>query len=345
MRKIIIVGAAISTILMGSSSMAQTTPPMDFYAGKRIDFYISTTTGGGYDVTGRHIARHLGRNIPGNPTVTPRNLPGGGGLIMANHLTNIAAKDGLSIGIVLSSAPFEPLYGNKEAKFDPARLNWLGSPSKDVAALLVWHEVKVETLEDAQRVGLTLAVSGGLNSTPAFFGRLLSHIFDLKVKLVAGYPGQNEAFLAMERGEVQGFPSVSLSSLKSSRPHWLQEKKVKPLVYFGGAENAAFVNVPFAASLLKSNPAKAVLMELGIAPLAVGRPVFAPPDIPMERADILRAAMWKTFVDPEYLSECEKQNLECDSPTSGEDLSKIIFEAYAAPSYLVDKINAINTAQ
>ncbi len=345
MIKKMIAAAALSTSLTGFSAIAQTNSTMDFYAGKRIDFYISSTTGGGYDVTGRHIARHLGRNIPGNPTVTPRNLPGGGGLIMANHLTNIVAKDGLSIGIVLSSAPFEPLYGNKEAKFDPARLNWLGSPTKDVATLLVWHEVPVETLEDARRVGLTLAVSGGLNSTPAFFGRLLANIFDLKVKLVAGYPGQNEAFLAMERGEVQGFPSVSLSSLKSSRPQWLQENKVKPLVYFGGAENAAFANVPFAASVLKSNPAKAVLMELGVAPLAVGRPVFAPPDIPVERADILRSAMWRTFADPEYLSECEKQNLECDSPTSGEDLRRIVLEAYAAPKDLVDKINAINTAQ
>lgn len=340
-----IAAAAVCIAFTGLSAMAQTPSGTDFYAGKRIDFYISSTTGGGYDVNGRHIARHLGRNIPGSPTVTPRNMPGGGGLIMANHLTNIAAKDGLSIGIVLSSAPFEPLYGNKEAKFDPAKLNWLGSPTKDVAALLVWRDVPINTLDEARRAGLTLAVSGGLNSTPAFFGRLLAKIFDLNIKLVAGYPGQNEAFLAMERGEVQGFPSVSLSSLKSSRPTWLQENKVKPLVYFGGSENSAFANVPFAATLLKNDPGKAVLMELGVAPLAVGRPVFAPPDIPAERADILRAAMWKTFSDPEYLAECERQNLECDSPTSGEDLRRIVMDAYAAPKDLVDKINAINTAQ
>jgi len=340
-----IAAAAICVAVSALSALPQTTSAMDFYAGKRIDFYISSTTGGGYDVNGRHIARHLGRNIPGAPTVTPRNMPGGGGLIMANHLTNIAAKDGLSIGIVLSSAPFEPLYGNKEAKFDPAKLNWLGSPTKDVAALLVWRDVPINTLDDARRTGLTLAVSGGLNSTPAFFGRLLANTFDLNIKLVAGYPGQNEAFLAMERGEVQGFPSVSLSSLKSSRPLWLQENKVKPLVYFGGSKNSAFDNVPFAADLLKNNPEKSVLMELGVAPLAVGRPVFAPPDIPAERADILRAAMWKTFSDPEYLAECERQNLECDSPTSGEDLRRIIMDAYAAPKELVQKINAINTAQ
>ncbi len=316
----------------------------DFYSGKKIDFYISSTAGGAYDLTGRHIIRYLGRNIPGNPSVTPRNMPGGGGLLMANHLTNVVPTDGLSVGILLSSAVFEPLHGNAQAKFDIRTIEWLGSPTKDVAALTIWHTVPVDTLEQARQSGLTLAVSGGLNSTPAFYGRMLAYVFDLPIKLVGGYSGQNEAFLAMERGEVQGFPSVALSSIKSSRPTWLMEKRVKQLVYFGGAEHPELKHVPFAAHLLKNSPDRAKLMELAIAPLAVGRPVFAPPGIPRERAMALRVGLWKTFRDPGYVEECQRQNLECESPTSGADLRQIILDAYAAPRELVDILRKINTA-
>lgn len=341
--------SAVRTSLLVTLALGVSHPAMadrgaaDFFAGKKIDFYISSTAGGAYDLTGRHIIRYLGRNIPGNPSVTPRNMPGGGGLSMANHLTNVAPKDGLAVGILLSSAVFEPLHGNAQAKFDVRSIEWLGSPTKDVAALTIWHTVPVDTLDQARHSGLTLAVSGGLNSTPAFYGRMLAFVFDLPIKLVGGYSGQNEAFLAMERGEVQGFPSVALSSIKSSRPNWLAEKKVKQLVYFGGAEHPELKHVPFAAHLLKDRPDRAKLMELAIAPLAIGRPVFAPPGIPGERASALRDALWKTFHDPGYLEECQKQNLECDGPTSGNELRGIILDAYSAPPDLVEIVKKINT--
>lgn len=330
-----------SFALLAVKDLARADAVADFYKNKHIDLIISSTVGGGNDLSARLIARHFTRNMPGNPALVPRNMPGAGGVTATNHLYNIAPRDGLAIGMVQNSALFEPLFGNDKAKFDVAKVNWLGSPSKDVGVLILWHDIPVDSIADAQKRGLMLGVSGGLNATPAFYARVLAYVFDMPIKMIAGYPGQAEAFLALERGENEGYPSAFWSSLKVVKPNWIREKKIKMIVHFGNKPHPELAGVPFAVDLIK-DAGKRQLMELASAPLAVGRPMLAPPEVPSDRVRALQDAVFATFRDPQYLAECKKQNLECNDPTSGAALAKIIADTYNAPKETVAKLRELN---
>lgn len=338
------VALIIAALALAAATPTQADPVVDFYKDKRIDLVISSTVGGGNDLSARLIARHFSPNMAGNPGVIPRNLPGAGGVTAANHLYNIAPRDGLAIGMVQNSALFEPLFGNDKALFDVAKINWLGSPSKDVAVLILWHNIPVDSIDQARQRGLMLGVSGGLNATPAFFARVLAHVFDINIKMIAGYPGQAEAFLGLERGENEGYPSVFWSSLKVVKPDWIRDKKLKMIVHFGDKPHPELAGVPFAIDLLKDKPEARQLMTVASAPLAVGRPMLAPPDVPADRVLALQSALAATLKDPAYLAECAKQNLECNDPTTGPELAKIVADTYNAPKATVEKLRELNNS-
>jgi tripartite-type tricarboxylate transporter receptor subunit TctC len=334
---------ALAPALTLSAAHGQTAA--EFYKDKRIDLIISSTVGGGNDVSARLLARYFSANMPGGPTLIPRNMPGAGGVTAANHVYNISAKDGTAIGMVQNSAVFDPLYGNDKAQYDGSKFNWLGSPGKETAVLIVWNTVPVKDFAEARQRGLTLGVSGGLNATPAFYARVLAHVFDMKIKMIAGYPGQAEAFLAMERGENEGYPSAFWSSLKSVKPDWISEKKIKMLLQIGDVPHPELPGVPSALDLLKTNKEMLPLMELAVAPLAVGRPMLAPPGVPQDRIAALRGAIMKTFKDPGYLTECDRLQLECTNPTSGEELAKIVEGSYNAPGPLTSQLRELNNSR
>ena len=193
---------------------------------------VSTSAGGGYDTLARAIARQLGKHIPGHPTIVVRNMPGAGGIIATNYLYAAAPRDGSVLGLIQSDPPLEPLFGTKQAQFDPLKFNWLGTPSVETAMVLVWHSVPVNSVDDLRRRVTEMGASGA-NSTPAFYARLLNATLGTKMKVIPAYPGQNDAFLAMERGELDGYPSVFYSALSSTRPTWLAEKKAKAIVQYG----------------------------------------------------------------------------------------------------------------
>jgi tripartite-type tricarboxylate transporter receptor subunit TctC len=321
--------------LCGDPAIAQ-----DFYAGKQVTMVVSSAPGGGYDAISRTVARHLPSHIPGRPVVVVQNMGGVGGIIAANHVYNIARKDGLTIAQFQNTVPFEPMFGNKQALYDPPKFNLLGTPSKETAMLIVWHTSPIKTLDDAKTREVILAATGA-SSTPAFYTRLLVDIFGLKVKLISGYPGQNEQFLAMERGENEGGASTFWSSLKTIRPQWITEHKVRLLLQYGLEPNPELQDVPFALDLLKDKPDDYKLMEIASAPLSLGRPFATGPDVPADRLALLRKAFTDTFVDPEFLADCAKQGLECDSPASGEQLQKIVSDSYAAPPEIIARLQRI----
>jgi tripartite-type tricarboxylate transporter receptor subunit TctC len=345
MRAITIFGILASTIGLMLPSSARADATADFYKGKHIDIVISSTVGGGNDLSARLLARYFSANMPGSPTLIPRNMPGAGGVTAANHLYNIAPKDGLAIGMIQNSAVFDPLYGNDKSLFDGSKFNWLGSPGKETAVLILWHTVPVDNFEVAQKRGLTLGVSGGLNATPAFYARVLASVFDMNIKMIAGYPGQAEAFHAMEQGENEGYPSAFWSSLKAVKPDWIRDKQIKMILQIGDKPHPELKGVPSALDLLKDKPDKRQIMELAVAPLAVGRPILAPPNVPADRVAALRTAISATFKDAGYLGECTKQNLECSDPTSGEELARIVAASYGAPKPLIEKLRAMNNGE
>ena len=325
----------LAALLLGAVPAARGDEVADFYRGKQISFIITGGVGGGYDFYGRTVARHLGQHVPGNPTIVAQNMPGAD-VISANYLYNIAAKNGLTIGLVLNTTPFEPLYGNAKALYDATRFNWLGTPSKETGLLIVWHTVPVDTIEDARHRTLILAATGA-SSIPAFYARVLGAVLGIKYRLVEGYTGQNDAFLAMERGENEGFPSTFWSSLKSSRPGWIAEHQVKLLVQFGGAPNPELAQVPFAPDLIAKEEDRQVMVAAS-AQLALGRPILTPPGVPPARVAALRQAMGETFRDPDFLADCARQRLECHDPSSGTEVARLVAEIYALPPHVRERL-------
>jgi tripartite-type tricarboxylate transporter receptor subunit TctC len=304
----------------------------DFYKGREIKLIVSATVGGGYDVYARTLAKHLGEHIPGNPTITPQNMPAAGGIAAANYLYNVAPRDGTVICLLQNTVAFEPFYANKQALFDAAKFSWLGTPTTEVAMYIVWHTSKIKTLHDAQTQEM-ITGGAGAASTPAFYGRVFNQIFNMKARLITGYPGQNEILLAMEKGEVEAMASPFWSSIKTSRPTWYPEAKIRVLFQYGAEPHSELKGVAFALDLLRIEADKTLLIAAS-APLGLGRPFVAPPDIPAERLAILRTAMMATIKDPQFRADCEKQRLECSNPRSGEQIEALITQAYATPEHV-----------
>ena len=302
----------------------------DFYRGKELRLVIGASVGGGYDIYARAIAKHLGAHIPGNPAIVPQDMPAGGGLAAANHIYNVASPDGTVIGAMQNTVPFEPFFNNKQAQFDATRLNWLGTPTSEVAMYLVWHTSKVQSLHDAQTREM-IAGGAGAASTPVFYGRIFNQILGLKARFVNGYPGQNEILLAMESGEVEAMTSPFWSSIRTARPDWIPQHLVRVLFQYGQKPHPDLPGVPFALDLL-DNEADKTLLRAASAPLVLGRPFAAPPGVPADRLEALRAAMMATFQDPAFRADCEQQRLDCSDPKSGEEIASLIRAAYGTPA-------------
>lgn len=311
----------------------------DFYRGKTVTMVISSSPGGGYDLLSRTISRHLPKHIPGNPGVVVRNMPGAGGIVAAKHLYSSASRDGTVIGGVQNNVPYEPLFGTKQADYDPNKLNWLGTPSVETGLLFVWHTSKFKTIDDVRKMEFTAGASGH-NSAPAFYSRVLNELLGTKIKVIAGYPGQNEAYIAIERGELDSYGVTFWSSLTSTKQQWLRDKKINILVQYGPVKEDDLPDVPWAPDLVKNADDRA-LFEAAYGPLAAGRPFLMPPEIPADRLAAMRKAFMDTFNDEAFKGEAKVANLIVDRPRSGETLQAEIARAYQASPAVVERLRKI----
>jgi tripartite-type tricarboxylate transporter receptor subunit TctC len=334
--------AAIVAVGALGAEFAHAQSASEFYKGKTVTLLISSATGGGYDTLARTIANHLGKHIPGSPAVIVKNMAGAGGIVATNHLYNVAPKDGTTVGGVQNNTPFEPLFGTKAASYDPLKFNWLGTPSIEVAIATVWHTAPVKSWQDARTQEITMG-SSGVNSTPSFYGRLLNETLGLKQKIIVGYESQTHAFLAMERGEIDGYPSVFYSALMSTKPTWYRDKLVKLLVQMGIEKEPALPEVPFALDLV-TNPDDKLLMVAAFAPLQSGRPYLMPPGVPPERVAAMSKAMMDTFKDPDFIAEAEKRGLGVNSPRTGKELHDLLTQVYTkTPPHIIERLQKIST--
>ena len=332
-RVAVALGAAL--LLWATAASAQN----DFYRGKTVTLVISSSAGGGYDVMGRTIARYLPKHIPGNPRVIVTNMPGAGGIGATNYLYRSAPKDGTFIGSVQNNLPFEPLLGTREAVYDPTKFNWLGSPSIEVGLVVVWKTAPVNTIEDLKRREITVG-SSGANSTPSFYARLINETLKTKMKIVVGYPGQNEAYLAMERGEVDGFPSLFYNTLNATRPNWRTERNVKVILQYGLEKEPALPNVPSALDLV-TNPEDRQLLQAGLAQVTMGRPYLMPPGVPQDRVAIMRKALEETFKDAAFLADANRLALGVD-PRTGPQIQQMLDEAYRMPPNIIARLRTLS---
>ena len=312
----------------------------DFYKGRTITLIVGYGPGGGYDLYARLMARHLGRHIPGNPTIVVQNMPGAGSLRATNYLYTVAPRDGATIGSFARDMPLLAiLRTNAAAVFDPRRFTWLGSSSdfsNDAYLLVVRQDAPVKSIDDARRPGGPPIVLGGTaeGTTGSDVPLVLRDTLGINIKLVTGYPDNGAIFLAVDRGEVNG-RTVDLSSMKSLRPEWLSpEGRMHALVQFARAtRHPEFAEVPTARELARDGDARA-LIELAELSYKISRPFAAPPNVPAERAKALQLAFMAVHSDPQYRDEAAKLRLEISAIGSREALDVIDRIATASPSVL-----------
>jgi tripartite-type tricarboxylate transporter receptor subunit TctC len=326
----------VALFALGLAMPAGAADIADAFKGKQVKIIVGFGTGGGYDVYARVLAQFLPKHIPGSPTVIVQNMAGAGSLTALNFLYTKAERDGTVIGVPSNSMAFAPLQGMESANFDPTKFNWIGSPNQETGILISWHTAPVKTVQELMTKEITVGVSAG---TSSFFGRVLNATLGLKQKLILGYPDSTASFLAMERGEVDGYPSIFWSSLKSTKPEWLRDKSVNLLVQYGPAPNREIAAVPFARDLAKTEEDKQ-LLDVSVAALAFGRPFMLPPEVPAERVAAIRQAFLDTYKDPAFLAEAAKLQLEVD-PVTGDQMQELLKRTYASPKPVIDRLRQI----
>jgi len=328
--------AVVLLALSATYSHAQT--PAEFYKGKTVELYIGYSVGGGYDLYARVLARHIGKHIPGNPTVVPKNMEGAGSLRLANWLYRVAPKDGTAFGTIGRGTGFDPVLGEPGAQFDGTKFTWIGSANEEVSVCVAWQNSGVTSFDQLLTKELTVggtAVSADTDQFP----RIINGVLGTKMRIVSGYPGGNDVVLAMERGEVQGRCGWSWSSVKVTHRAWVDDKKITVLVQLSLAKHPDLRNVPVVTDLAKTDEQRQIL-KLIFARQTMGRPFLAPPAIPPDRADALRKAFIDTMSDKDFLADAEKSQLEIN-PVAGDKVQALVQEIYATPQEIAKKAAAL----
>lgn len=315
----------VTLSLFAAATLWTTTPGVaqsvaEFYAGKQISFIVGASPGGGYDTQARLVARHLGKHIPGNPTIVVQNMPAAGSLAATNYIYNVAAKDGTVIALVMRGMLLIKNWNPASVRFELGRLNWLGSINSEVAVTAAWHTAPHKTANDLFERELIVGGTTGVDpeTTPRLFNALLG----TKFKIINGYPGTTEIILAMEKGELQGIGDWSWSSMKVARSDWLRDKKITLLMQAALQKEPELADVPSALDFVK-NDADRKVMELYLTQKAAARPVIAPPGIPTDRLAALRTGFIALAHDDEFLADAKRTQLEV-APISGEAVDKVI---------------------
>jgi tripartite-type tricarboxylate transporter receptor subunit TctC len=305
----------------------------DFYRGKTISLIIGSNTSGGYDTYGRLLARHMGKHIAGHPAIVVQNMPGAGGLRSANHIYNVAAKDGTVIGIFDQAVFLDQLLGAATLRGDAAKFNWIGRMMGNSAVLFAWHTAKVKSIADAFTQELIVAAPG---SSSRLNWTALNALAGTKLKLLTGYEGPASAKIAMERGEVEAM-SLPWAVLQAENPEWLRDKKVNLLLQTGLEKNRTLPDLPRMVDLPKSDDDRKVL-EIFALSSVVGRSFVAPPAVPKERIDELRTAFMATVKDADFLADIAKLNFDLE-PMAGAELQAFIAKDY--PPALIERAKEI----
>ena len=321
---------------LAGAMTAKADPVSDFYRGKQISLILSAGAGGGYASYAHAIAPYLTKHIPGNPNVVVQNMPGAGGIRAMMYLYSAAAKDGTVLGLVHSSVPFAPLYGIKGANYDPRKFNWIGSINSSTAICVSWTASGITQWKDLFDKGFIVGGTGAgsqMETMPA----MINQLFGTKIKIISGYTGGADVYLAMERGEVHGRCGGLVSSINSTRPDWFPTKKVSVPIVVALQRNSLFPESPALVEFAKDERTKSIL-KLVLFPLEMDRPVLAPPGVPADRIAALREAFHKAMTDPAFLADAEKINIEIGE-VPGAKLQAILDEAFSMPPDIVKAAN------
>ena len=306
-----------------------------FFSRKTVSIIVGSGAGGGFDTTARLVARHIGRHIPGTPTVIVVNMPGGGGLVAANHLFNVAPKDGTVIGLFHEAQVMNQVTDGEGVQFDLLKFNWLGSSYDDPNVCIVRSDASVTAFQDLIGRAGPVAIGGtgpGSNSHDA--PQVLAKATGANLRTVAGYSTTNEVRLGIERGEVQGM-CLGWESVRSTSAQWLEDNHARVFVQNGTARHRDLPDVPLALEFAKDEESR-VLLRLLDAPSSISKPFALPPDVDERRVRVMRGALSATYHDPAFLAEAAAMRLDFQ-PKNARQVHQVLSEVLATPPGIAGK--------
>jgi tripartite-type tricarboxylate transporter receptor subunit TctC len=320
--------AAVGGVATGVN-MAQA---QDFYAGKEVSLHIGFGSGGGYDAYSRLAARHLGRHIPGHPNVVPKNMPGAGGLKVANFMWRLAPKDGTALAMAAEALALEQILEGPGTDYKADEFLWVGRMFSTASVFFTWHTAPVTNIEEARKYESVFGSSGP--GITYYTPRALNKLAGTKFKIVTGYTGSAEVELAMERQEVHGAFGFWWE-LAHRRPEWVQQKKIQPLYVVYDQRIPELPQIPTMIELATTDEGRDI-MKLLTSTTAIGRSIFTTADVPADRVAQLRKAYLTMLEDAAFQADLTKSGLRLIEPIGGEDLQKIVKDTYSFPQALVE---------
>lgn len=334
-----LVGAGLAALVcMSTARAADDEKVAAFYKGKTVTIIVGSSPGGGYDLYGRVIGRHMSQHIPGQPTVAPSNMPGAGSHTAAAHIYNLAPKDGTIIGAVQSVVAFEPFLAGRNFNYDPTKFVYLGSANDDVYTCIARADAPVKSFDDL--MSKELMVGGVQSSSPADNPIFINNVLNTRFKVITGYPGTREIGLAIDRAEVHGACGVAWPSISVTNPGWFDTGRMQVIVQTHAAGHADLnrKGVPKIGDFAKT-PEQRAMLDLYFSQTAFGRPYIVAPEVPAERVAALRRAFKATIDDPKLQEEMKKIGLEANH-VAGEKLQDMVQKLYATPADLAAKMKA-----
>ena len=331
-KKLQLVSLVLACANMGA--YAQTRSSLEsFYAGKTIDLIVGSRAGGGYSTYALLLARHFGRYMPGNPTVVAKNMDGAGSLIAAGFMYNRAPRDGTAFAALFMGAIMEPLIGDAtNARFDPRKFSFVGSANRETSVCVAWHTSPIQSFKDMFEKEMIIGTSG-ITSSIRQYPAVLNNVLGTKFKMIMGYPGSNDAALAMEKGETQGLCGIQWSSFNTSHQHWLEKNQVRIIAQISSPEGDPELNrrgVTKIWDFVKTESDRQTL-NVVFSQLEFGRPYVLPPEVPKDRVEAYRVAFDATMKAPAFLEEAKKLQIDID-PVTGAAVQKLVDEIYATPA-------------
>jgi len=317
--------------------MADAQSVESFYRGKTVSVIIGYPPAGANDLYARLVARHIGKHIPGHPNAVPRNMPGGGSLLAANHIFTVAPKDGTVLGLIVPTAPLEEKLGAANVKFKAAQFNWIGRLAPTPNVTFMNASASVKTIKDATEREAILGATGR-SSTVAIYPTMMNHLIGTKFKLVMGYAGSAEAMLAMERGEVEGH-STTWEGVKSRAERQLRDKTINILVQYGLARHPELPDIPTAVELGRT-PEEVQALRVFANASEVGRFILSTPDTPPERIHALRRAFDAMVKDPDFIADVNAAKVDL-GPLTGEELQQLVQEVANISPAVLDKVRGL----
>lgn len=314
----------------------------DFFAGKTVSIVVGHEPGTGFDIYSRVIYRHMGKYIPGNPSMVVQNMPGASGVQAANWLYTIAPKDGTVMATFTQNVPLEPLFGNRQAKFDPAKFIWVGNAEQSITVCGITTRAGVKSFAELQQKP---AIFGATGATGPLLKAALSvkNLMGAKITTVTGYKGSASVKAAMLSGEVHGICGLPWSTVKSFWKAEIDSGEFKPIIQLSGEKLAELGDIPHANDFIKSEEDRQ-LFGLLFNVQVLGRSYTLPPGVPQPRVDALRKAFMDTMRDPKFLEEAQKTGLDI-FPAPGDQVGELWKGFAATPKEIVDRAIKVATPE